>query len=331
MKDQSYLEKLIADKIGESVHLEYKAAAALGKTEAQTTEISKDISAFANADGGVIIYGISEGSPKHLPGKIDPVDRLLISQEWLDQIIVSKIRPRIDDFVIVPITIDNDDSQVVYVVEIAKSSTAHQAEDKRYYRRNNTTRAPMFDYEVRDIMNRPKDPLIQLEFEIVKKRIPAPTVGASTNPNDQFNTTNASITPDTIEYWLHVYARNNGKVYARYINAEMTLPQRCLFNNQYDRSAQSITLSLDNMTRDLIKPIDEPRLRLLTHTPPYSQYGPGRFQPVLPTRRCELDKFRLSDYATDYENTITWTVYADNAEPQGGEKRLQHISNESPY
>ena len=50
----------------ESIHIDYKAGKALsGKAK----EISKDISAFANSDGGYVIYGVSE--KEHLPTSID--------------------------------------------------------------------------------------------------------------------------------------------------------------------------------------------------------------------------------------------------------------------
>ena len=57
---------MISNKIMESIHIDYKAGKALsGKAK----EISKDISAFANSDGGYVIYGVSE--KEHLPTSID--------------------------------------------------------------------------------------------------------------------------------------------------------------------------------------------------------------------------------------------------------------------
>jgi len=41
----------------------------LNNTERNKNEISKDVSAFANSDGGTIIYGIEEEG--HLPKRID--------------------------------------------------------------------------------------------------------------------------------------------------------------------------------------------------------------------------------------------------------------------
>lgn len=49
---------LINNGIEENLHLEYKSSSSLERTEGKKKEISKDISAFANSDGGTIIYGI---------------------------------------------------------------------------------------------------------------------------------------------------------------------------------------------------------------------------------------------------------------------------------
>ena len=66
------ISSLIDEKVEENLHLDYKAAAALGKTDGKKNEISKDVSSFANSDGGILIYGIKEYDEKgmnHLPKK----------------------------------------------------------------------------------------------------------------------------------------------------------------------------------------------------------------------------------------------------------------------
>ena len=52
------IDQLIATQTQESLHLDYKDSRAIDKSKRE--EISKDVSAFANADGGTIIYGVTE-------------------------------------------------------------------------------------------------------------------------------------------------------------------------------------------------------------------------------------------------------------------------------
>ena len=161
MWDLERIQRLIDDSVEESLSLEYKAAEALGKSNAKKAEIVKDVSAFANSSGGVLIYGIAEFQQRenrHRPEKIDPVDRREFSKEWLEQIIQS-IQPRVAGIVIEPVSVDT--SAACYVVTIPQSHTAHQARDHAYYRRHNFNVLPMEDYEVRDVMNRRKNPKVR--------------------------------------------------------------------------------------------------------------------------------------------------------------------------
>lgn len=152
----------------ESTTLEYKAADALGTSDGKKKEITRDVSALANAAGGIVIYGIREydqGDKKHLPEKLDPVDRTHFSKEWLDQVI-NNIRPGIEGLAIHPVPVNEDTrpNEVVYIVEVPQSTTAHQATDLKYYRRRNFERLAMQDHEIRDVMNRGAKPNAEVEF-----------------------------------------------------------------------------------------------------------------------------------------------------------------------
>jgi hypothetical protein len=164
------LEQMIQDGVEESLTLEYKAAGSLRKTDDKRKEMTKDVSAMANSAGGTIIYGIKEchGKDKqHLPEKIDPISRVDYPREWIEHVL-SNIHPRIADLIIHPVPIDSDSRDVVYVLEIPKGDTAHQAQDLLYYRRYNFENVPMHDYEIRDVMGRSKYPIIEIEMFFVR-------------------------------------------------------------------------------------------------------------------------------------------------------------------
>jgi hypothetical protein len=164
------LDQMIADGVEENLSFDYKRADSLGKTDGKKAEVTKDVSSFANSSGGVLIYGVAEfndDARRHVPERLDPIQRTEISKEWLDQVIQT-IQPRIEGVVIQPVTISEPDNTVCYVVEVPQSHTAHMARDHRYYKRHNFNVLPMEDYEVRDVMNRRKHPKIAATIHAVR-------------------------------------------------------------------------------------------------------------------------------------------------------------------
>ena len=68
---EAKLQRHITDVIPESLNLDYKASGSLAKTNDKRAEITKDVSAMANSDGGVIIYGTPKTKRScTLPGQI---------------------------------------------------------------------------------------------------------------------------------------------------------------------------------------------------------------------------------------------------------------------
>jgi hypothetical protein len=164
--NQAELQRHIDDGVEENLNLDYKAGDALGTSDGKKKEITKDVSAMANSAGGIIIYGIKEfdeEDKKHLPEKFTPIDRTQFSKEWLEQVI-NTIQPRITGIIIHPVDLNTDPKHVAYVVEVPQSTDAHQARDKRYYKRFNFLSEPMEDYEIRDVMNRLTLPDVNVEF-----------------------------------------------------------------------------------------------------------------------------------------------------------------------
>ncbi len=173
--DIAIVQQYITDGIQENLQLEYKGARAFENNSEKKKDIAIAISAMANSAGGIIIYGLNEFYDKdNRQLEIDPVDQIQFSKEWLEQVINSNIQPRIKGIVIYPILVENSQTQGIYVVEIPKSTTAHQANDKRYYKRYNFQRVAMEDYEIRDVMNRASTPDAEIEFGLIREITDAP-------------------------------------------------------------------------------------------------------------------------------------------------------------
>ena len=174
---EARLLDMVSARVQESLTLDYKACAALGVSDSKKNEISKDVSAFANSAGGVIVYGVLENG--HYPLRLDiGFSREEISKEWLEQVINSRIQRRISGVRVAQVELTTSaPDRVVYVVEIPQSPLApHQAADKRFYKRFNFESVPMEEYEVRDVAGRQSTP--DLRINIAINRV------SSSNPPD---------------------------------------------------------------------------------------------------------------------------------------------------
>ena len=157
------LELLIQQEVQESLHLDYKRSASLSKSGQK--EIPKDVSAFANSDGGMIIYGIEESG--HLPVRIDEgIPNSVVTREWIEQTILSNIAPRIEGIQIQQIPLDPSNS--AYCINIPKSYRAPHQErkNKRYYKRFNFNSVPMEDYEISDVRARSRSVKPLARFDV---------------------------------------------------------------------------------------------------------------------------------------------------------------------
>lgn len=332
--DQAKVEQLIKDGTQESLTLDYKAREALSKDSKKRDEITKDVAAMANSDGGVLIYGVKEfddPSKRYLPEKIESVDQTIITKEWLESIILN-IRPRLVDVKITPVPINFDaPNGVVYVVEIPQSTTAHQSNDHKYYKRFNFMSVPMEDYEVRDVMGRGKDPKIELRFRIKK------TTYTVDKNKDHFGLPRADrfgmyMPPNKetlVAYELETFAVNVGNIFAQYLVAHITVPYDLLqhtsrfsggdSSNQRELNlADEYTYIEDNTVRDVVKGnfMGQP------------ERSAARYVPILPGTHQSWDDLRLTRTFEEIdwqESVVKWVVYADNAQPNKGEKRIKDI------
>ena len=164
------LRRMLKDRVPENLHLDYKAKGSLlGKKKGD--DISKDVTALLNSDGGVLIYGVPEqkdetGVPIPSDSKQQEIGfkKGEINKEQIEDLITSNISPRPgpDHFQITEINLDPNS---VFVVEVqVGTGGVWQAKDKRYYRRFNYKSEPMDHYELEMVRNRSNGPDLSLVF-----------------------------------------------------------------------------------------------------------------------------------------------------------------------
>lgn len=164
---QEDIENIIASKLEESINIEFKSAGALSHIQSMKKEISKDVSAFANSDGGLIFYGIEEN--EHVASSVSYINGNDFTKEWLENVITSTIQQRIENLKIIPVRFDDDMTKTVYVVKVPKSpNRPHINGDKKYYRRYNFQSVAMEEYEVRDSYFKISESRVLIDNYLVK-------------------------------------------------------------------------------------------------------------------------------------------------------------------
>lgn len=162
LETRAELDALFNNQVPESATLEYKASPAVDQKKKD--EIAKDVSAMANAEGGQIVYAMTEAN--HLPAGLDagvnpkPYDGL-----WFEQVIQQNITPKIERLKIQLVPLGSGLNAIV--VTIPQSTTIHQVKSGIYYRRRNFRNDVMVDYEIREALNRSQTPELFCNAELL--------------------------------------------------------------------------------------------------------------------------------------------------------------------
>lgn len=139
------IQNLIDNSITETLTLDYKRE--LGNGEKSNKEIAKDVSAFANTKGGVIVYGVEEEKGK--PISINWINNKDV-KERIENVILSNIQPKLEVCKIQQIDNPNNKEESVFVVTIPESTDSPHMVNHRYYIRRNFKSEPMEDHEVKN-------------------------------------------------------------------------------------------------------------------------------------------------------------------------------------
>lgn len=184
LRTEDELAALHTGVVKESLHIEYKASDSIDKRDdKKKLEIARDVSAFANADGGQIVYGMKENKD-HEPDGLDAgVDPKEYPEIWFEQILQQHVTPLLTS--VKPRHVPLQNGRVAVVIDIpATDGDPHQV-DGRYYRRHNFNRLIMEHYEVRDAFRRLTAPNLWVSLSFVggeRLTIDFPDRGDVSNP-----------------------------------------------------------------------------------------------------------------------------------------------------
>ena len=237
--NEQAIQFILDNKLEESAKLEFKAAGSLDKADKKKEEIAKDVSAFANSDGGLLIYGLNEVN--HKADSLSFIDGDEFNKEWLELIITTNISRPIEKMKIFPIRFGGDIKKTVYVVKIPISYLApHMVnKTKRFYLRSNFSVFEMEEYQIRQTYQRKEN--VKLEF----KEVTTYTIANK----DTF------ITDKTINIRAVIDIKNSGNVVAKEYKAAAIFTNHIEFDLISDKTKYNFTQSINQSIISTINPI----------------------------------------------------------------------------
>jgi hypothetical protein len=256
--------------------------------------LSKQLSAFANAGGGHILIGIEDDGA--IDGGVPTAIRPNGTREWLEDVIPGLLDPQLKVFNVFEITGSGPQSQIrpdhaVYAIELPTSEDApHQARDRRYYLRIAGKSRPMSHRHILDIMHRAQHP------EVLVDRV---------DPYGQPELVRSDPRGPKALLRLRATMHNRGKSLAQHVGCEFVLPR----------------FAVDS----------ECRRRTLVHEETRLFQAPGAFTfffyhpiPIFPTQSIPFGEVWICIHQNNLQHyrdgnvVLSWRVFADAAPKQLG-------------
>jgi len=142
------VENLRINKVSESQILDYK------KQLLEDSKLLEEVSAFANTQGGFIIFGVEETGRGGCPKEITGISKSQINKERMEQVILGNIQPRLN--VKIREIEHQDPSKAIIVVQIPNSYLKPHMHGRynKFYKRYEFEAIPMTEIEVSDAYRR---------------------------------------------------------------------------------------------------------------------------------------------------------------------------------
>jgi hypothetical protein len=179
IKSPADIEKMCTDSREEDLYLEFKEKHANRRAKLDTDDsksFSQSLSAFANAGGGVLIFGVkTEKSIRGVDAASAPMpitDHTSFRSRLMDSILQTTVPP-IDGIVSAAIPETGTEGYVKFLIP-PSDKTPHMASvGKSYFRRSSTGRRAMEHFEIQDMFGTRQRP--ELEVLITFKAVESNT------------------------------------------------------------------------------------------------------------------------------------------------------------
>ena len=151
--DESDLQFLIDNRLGETVEREYKKTICIDKPS-ERKELCKDVSAMANSQGGLIIFGVEESASQDsgsIPVALSPIQDFAL-KEKAQQIVLDGVQPRME-FRFYSFASANGKGEYI-LLDVPKSFRGlHMVtlgSENRYFIRRDFQAVPMTPFEIEE-------------------------------------------------------------------------------------------------------------------------------------------------------------------------------------
>ncbi len=142
----------------ESIRLDFKQSRLFAESHDHIVDnLSRELSAFANTEGGTIVVGIVErrdGKARVADRFDDGVDIKAWSPERIQQLCESNMSPPLRGLRVRAIPLDEMRTKHAIAIHVPTGSTAYQAHDRCYYGRSEYESKALLDHEIRMLMFR---------------------------------------------------------------------------------------------------------------------------------------------------------------------------------
>jgi hypothetical protein len=315
----------------ESLTLEYKESKILTHFEDGIKQLSRTISAFANAEGGTIVVGMRETRGRgHLA--IEPdlgVDPEIVRAEEFQYLLENSIQPQLPGIRchVVPLADTPEQPlRVAYVVIVPKGTSAYQANDYVYYTRNGGNTEPMADHLVRLLMLRGTNARAQLQIgrcEILSKEnfyeyrydLIIENIG-ETSIDDFLLSLTIQSNNDGLQMWAPtMFVDNEEAIRDELISVESMLDiGEDVTVHERHELLHGIGIPFQN--GDTLRCSFQRIMQILYQVETRSIFP--KDQVVFPGGKWLITSVPNNVPLKTYEPSIAWTIYLDNAPPCSG-------------